>query len=138
MTVPNKTERHYVHYNHPLMLFQVKQDCPEEDMHLASLHDAVIASLRHQLDETQQTLDFLRKSDHNLRLALRDAEQRAQEAETKLLKSTERYIYRQWNDSALNTNREKKGLLIELVRCSQFKCYYAWKKWFLCLERCPI
>lgn len=73
------------------MLVQVKQDCPEEEVHLETLHDAVIASLRHQLEEMQQSLDFLRKSDHNLRLALRDAEQRAVEAETKLFKSTERY-----------------------------------------------
>ena len=74
------------------MLRQVKQDCPEEEMHLSTLHDAVIGSLRHQLEETQQTLDFFRKSDHNLRLALRDAEQRALEAETKLAKSTERFV----------------------------------------------
>jgi chromosome segregation ATPase len=68
----------------------VKQDCPEEDAPLANLHEAVIASLRHQLEEVQQTLDFLRRSDQNLRLALRDADHRALEAETKLFKANER------------------------------------------------
>ena len=70
---------------------QVKQDCPEENTQLTNLHDAVIASLRYQLEEMQQTLDFLRSSDHNLRLALRDAEHRALEAETKLFMCKERY-----------------------------------------------
>ena len=87
----------YIHtciYAQPVSecIVQVKQDCPEEEIQVANLHDAVITSLRHQLDDMQQTLDFLRRSDHNLRLALRDAEHRALEAETKLFKSTERYI----------------------------------------------
>lgn len=70
---------------------QVKQDCPEEETQVTSLHDAVIASLRQQLEDTQQSLDILKQSDHNLRLALRDAEQRTHEAEIKLIKSTERW-----------------------------------------------
>ena len=74
-------------------LSQVKQDAPEEDVQLNTIHDAVIASLRQQLEDLQQSLDFLRQSDHNLRLSLKDAEQRAMEAETKLLKSNERWVF---------------------------------------------
>ena len=68
----------------------VKRDCPEETQ-LTNLHNAVIASLRHQVDEMQQTLEFLRTSDHTLLcLSLRDSEQRTHEAEVKLTKATER------------------------------------------------
>lgn len=71
---------------------QLKQDCPEEDTQLTTLHDVVIASLRHQLDEMQQTLDFLRASDQSLRLALRVSDMRVQETEVELSKAIERYI----------------------------------------------
>ena len=70
----------------------MKRDCPEEETQLTSLHDAVIASLRHQVDEMQQTLEFLRTSDHSLRLSLRDSEQRTHEAEVKFTKATERCL----------------------------------------------
>ena len=70
---------------------QLKQDCPEEDTQLTTLHDVVIASLRHQLDEMQQTLDFLRASDQSLRLALRVSDMRVQETEVELSKAIERY-----------------------------------------------
>ena len=69
---------------------QVKQDCPEEETQVTSLHNAVIASLRQQLEDTNQSLDILHVSDQQLRLALRETELRLLESEARRLKDSER------------------------------------------------
>ena len=69
---------------------QVKQDCPEEETQVTSLHNAVIASLRQQLEDTNQSLDILHISDQQLRLALRETELRLLESEARRLKDSER------------------------------------------------
>lgn len=61
---------------------QVKSECGEEEE--MDIQSQVIASLQQQLQDMQQSVDCLRQSDQNLRLSLRMAEQRAQEAEAKL------------------------------------------------------
>ena len=73
------------------LLLQVKSECPERGEEEIDVQDKVITSLRQQLEDVQQAMDCLRQSDQNLRLSLRMAEQRAQEAETKLTHSLERY-----------------------------------------------
>ena len=67
---------------------QVKSEGGEEGG--MELHDQVITGLRQRLEDMQESLDCLQQSDHNLRLSLRLAEQRAKEAEVKLTHATER------------------------------------------------
>ena len=77
----------------------MKQECCEDvDSDSSTVYDQVIASLSRQLEDMGSSLDCLRQSDHNLRLSLRLAEQRAMEAETKLSHSQDRCVREDcWN-----------------------------------------
>ena len=55
------------------------------------MYEQVIAGLSRQVEDHSNSLDCLRQSDHNLRLSLRLAEQRALEAEIKLGLAMDRY-----------------------------------------------
>ena len=71
---------------------KVKQDCGEEVWGEGGgrMEDQMIMMLQRQLEDMQRSLDCLQQSDHNLRLSLRLAEQRAMESETKLSYSNDR------------------------------------------------
>ena len=70
----------------------MKQDCGEEVWGEGGgrMEDQMIIMLQRQLEDMQRSLDCLQQSDHNLRLSLRLAEQRAMESETKLSHSNDR------------------------------------------------
>ena len=70
----------------------MKQDCGEEVWGEGGerAEDKMIMLLQRQLEDMQRSLDCLQQSDHNLRLSLRLAEQRALEAETKLTHTNDR------------------------------------------------
>lgn len=71
---------------------QVKCDS-DEDTDSTCVYEQVIAHLSRQLEKQSLSLDASKHSETNLQLSLRLAEQRALEAETKLIHAAERYVH---------------------------------------------
>ncbi len=64
----------------------------DEDTDSVSVYEQVIANLSKQLEDQSLSLDTLKYSETNLKLALRLCQQRAMEAEAKLVYAAERYV----------------------------------------------
>ena len=62
----------------------------DEDTDSVSVYEQVIANLSKQLEDQSVSLDSLRESEANLRASLEMAEQRAIEAESKLIYAAKR------------------------------------------------
>ncbi len=76
-----------------VILFQVKRDRDtDDDTDSVSVYEQVIANLSKQLEDQSLSLDTLRESEANLRVSLEVAEQRAMEAESKLVYAAKRYV----------------------------------------------
>ena len=73
-----------------LFLLQVKRDTDDEETDSACVYEQVIANLSKQLEDQSLALDTLKQSEANLKLSLRLSQQRAVEAETKLVYAAER------------------------------------------------
>jgi len=78
---------------HNQLQILVKQDCGQDAWgDEGRVEEQVIASLQHQLEDMQRSLECLQQSDHNLRLSLRLAEHKVLETETKLSHANERCV----------------------------------------------
>ena len=83
----------HAHTNTQHILTQVKQDCGQDTWgDEGRVEEQVIASLQHQLEDMQRSLECLQQSDHNLRLSLRLAEHKVLETETLLSHANERCV----------------------------------------------
>lgn len=71
---------------------QVKRDS-DEDTDSVNIYEQMIANLSRQLEEQSVAVDTLQQSETNIKLSLRFSQQRATEAEMKLVYAAERYTY---------------------------------------------
>jgi hypothetical protein len=75
---------------HNQLQILMRQDCDEEMPD--TIENKVIESLHNQISDLQQSLECIQQSDQSLRVALKMAEIRAQDAEIKLHHSTDRCL----------------------------------------------
>ena len=64
-----------------------------EETDSVSVYEQVIANLSKQLEDVSLSLDAAKQSETNLKLSLRLSQQRAIEAETKLVYAADRYVH---------------------------------------------